>query len=240
MLTPVSLADSPYIQSRPSPGLSHHSQEYPYIDDTVVSQGLGITSAYNDYIPAPTSSPNYDYQHLPQQQQQHQEPQNQTIDFYNYGSSHTSSPYALDQPSSERPKRQISSSTPASQRNSPVRILPHPDSLQRLGYERRGGQIIDPALPNQPESQRTRPAGRGRRDPKAEEEDDFVENLRAQNLSWKVVAEKFREHYGKDTSEARLQMRMLRRRKHAAAWQDTDVRMYRLIITPPEFFARSL
>ncbi|KAI7968291.1 hypothetical protein EIK77_010461, partial [Talaromyces pinophilus] len=215
VLTPISLADSPYIQPRPSPGLSHHSQEYPYIDDTVVSQGLGITSSYHDYVPGPTSSPSYGYQHPHQQQQQHS-----TMDFYNYSSSNASSPYALDQPSSKRPKRQMTSNTLASQRNSPVRILPHPDGLQRLEHERRGGQIVDQT---QPEPQKTRPAGRGRRDPQAEEEDAFVENLRAQNLSWKIVAEMFRERYGKNTSEARLQMRMLRRRKSAAAWQDADV-----------------
>lgn len=222
MLTPISLADSPYIQPRPSPGLSHHSQEYSYIDDTVVSQGLGITSSYHDYIPAPTSSPSFGYQH-PQQQQ------HQPMDFYNYGSSHTS-PYALEQPSSKRPKRQMTSNTLQSQRNSPVRILPHPDGLQRLEHERRGAQIVDG---NQPEPQKARPAGRGRRDPQAEEEDSFVENLRAQNLSWKIVAEMFRERYGKNTSEARLQMRMLRRRKSAAAWQEADVSMCHPFITSP-------
>lgn len=129
----------------------------------------------------------------------------------------------------------MTSNTLASQRNSPVRILPHPDGLQRLEHERRGGQIVDP---NQPEPQKTRPAGRGRRDPQAEEEDAFVENLRAQNLSWKIVAEMFRERYGKNTSEARLQMRMLRRRKSAAAWQDADVSMCHLTIMSPNSFLR--
>uniref|UniRef100_A0A093UY39 Myb-like domain-containing protein n=1 Tax=Talaromyces marneffei PM1 TaxID=1077442 RepID=A0A093UY39_TALMA len=218
VLTPISLADSPYMQPRPSPGLSHHSQEYPYIDDTVVSQGLGITSSYHDYIPAPSSSPSFGYQH-PQHHEQQQ--QQQTMDFYNYGSTHTGS-YALELTSSKRPKRQMIPNTLSSQRNSPVRILPHPDGLQRLEHERRGGQIVDP---NQQEPQKTRPAGRGRRDPQAEEEDAFVENLRAQNLSWKIVAEMFRERYGKNTSEARLQMRMLRRRKSAAAWQEADIQL---------------
>ncbi|EED16602.1 conserved hypothetical protein [Talaromyces stipitatus ATCC 10500] len=211
MLTTNSLADNAYIQARSSPALSHHSQEYPYIDETAVSQGLGITSPYQDFICGPPSSPSFNYQHLQQQQQ----PQ-QTMDFYNY----SPSPFPVEQPSDKRPKRQVTSTTLPSQRNSPVRILPHPDGLQRLEHERRGGQMIDP---HQLEPQKTRPLGRGRRDPQAEEEDAFVENLRAQNLSWKIVAEMFRERYGKNTSEARLQMRMLRRRKSAAAWQETDM-----------------
>jgi hypothetical protein len=205
LLTPTSLADIPYIQYRPSPGVSHRSQEYPYIDDAVVPQGLGITSSYHNYIPAPTSSPNFGYQPSHHQQQYHQ-----LMDFRNYGPSHTSSPCALGQPSSERPKRQMTSNILASQRNSPVRILPHPEGLQRLERERRGSQTVDPT---KPQPQKSRPAGRDRRDPQAEEEDAFVENLRAQNLTWKVVAEMFRERYGKNTSEARIQMRMLRRRK---------------------------
>jgi hypothetical protein len=47
------------------------------------------------------------------------------------------------------------------------------------------------------------------------------------------VAEMFRERYGKNTSEARLQMRMLRRRKSAAAWQEADVSMCHPFITYP-------
>lgn len=73
-------------------------------------------------------------------------------------------------------------------------------------------------------SQRPRAPGRGRRDPQAEEEDAFVERLREQNLAWKVIREMFREKFHKDASEARLQMRMLRRRKERLArWDENDV-----------------
>ncbi|KAH8700359.1 hypothetical protein BGW36DRAFT_395472 [Talaromyces proteolyticus] len=212
VLTPISLADSAYLHPRPSPVLSHHSQEYSYhpVDDSAVHHGLGITSAYHELVP-PTSSPNFAYQHP---QHHHQG----SLDFGDYGSEQ-----GLDSPPQHRAKRQRRPTTGCTPplRQSPVRILPHPDGLQRLEQERRHGQVID--SPHQREPQRPRPSGRGRRDPQAEEEDAFVENLRAQNLSWKIVAEMFRERFNKNSTEARLQMRMLRRRKSAAAWQEADV-----------------
>lgn len=75
------------------------------------------------------------------------------------------------------------------------------------------------------EARRQRTGIRGRRDPNAEEEDDFVEHLREQNVAWRAVAERFRMQFGKDTSEARLQMRLQRRRKGRAAamWDEDDV-----------------
>lgn len=73
---------------------------------------------------------------------------------------------------------------------------------------------------------RPRPAGRGRRDPQAEEEDAFVEELREQSHAWKVVTEMFRQRFKKDASEARLQMRLSRRKKdRLARWDDRDVSM---------------
>lgn len=50
-----------------------------------------------------------------------------------------------------------------------------------------------------------------------------MESLRKQNLSWKEVAGRFRERFNKDSTEARLQMRMLRRRKSSAPWHEADV-----------------
>jgi hypothetical protein len=223
ILTPISLAENPYLQARQSPALSHHSHEYPYhgVDENAVQQGLGITSAYHDLV-APTSSPNYGYQ---QHSQHHHHRHQGSMEFGGYGSEH-----GLDSPplgQVKRPRRPSSGSTPPL-RSSPVTILPHPDGLQRLEQERRHGHghIIES---QQREPPRPRPAGRGRRDPQAEEEDAFVESLRAQNLSWKIVAEMFRERFGKNSTEARLQMRMLRRRKSAAAWQEADVSMCSLV-----------
>lgn len=212
VLTPVSLADNTHNYARASPVLSHHSQEFPYIDETGVHNELNIASAYPGLLPAPTSSPSFGYQ----QPQPHA-----TMNVYSYGPGHSPTSYPMRQPSHKRPRRQTGSDGTPPSRHSPVRILPHPDGLHRLEQERRhGGHVVDQ---HQPEPQKSRSSGRGRRDPQAEEEDLFVENLRAQNLSWKIVAEMFRERFGKNTSEARLQMRMLRRRKSAAAWQEADV-----------------
>lgn len=98
-------------------------------------------------------------------------------------------------------------------------ILPNPAGLQRLEQERQGGQTDSHS-----QRQRPRAPGRGRKDPKAEEEDGFVETLREQNYTWKVVREMFREKYNKDASEARLQMRLSRRRKERLArWDESDV-----------------
>lgn len=119
---------------------------------------------------------------------------------------------------SRRPRRTPKCSQPA--RVSPVRILPHPDGVQRLEQERRQGLATES---QHREPQRPRAAGRGRRDPQAEEEDAYVEGLRKQNLSWKEVAGRFRERFNKDSTEARLQMRMLRRRKSSAPWHEADV-----------------
>lgn len=74
---------------------------------------------------------------------------------------------------------------------------------------------------------RPRAPGRGRRDPQAEEEDAFVENLRNDNVAWKIVREEFQQRFHKDASEARLQMRLLRRqRERVAHWDESDVSMY--------------
>lgn len=84
--------------------------------------------------------------------------------------------------------------------------------------ERQSGHGISISQP------RPRAPGRGRRDPEAEEEDAFVEAMREQNHAWKVVREAFRQQFGKDASEARLQMRLLRRRKERSTrWDDHDV-----------------
>ncbi|KAL2868032.1 uncharacterized protein BJX67DRAFT_74961 [Aspergillus lucknowensis] len=119
------------------------------------------------------------------------------------------------QPSKKRSRRESKQSI---SREPPVTILPHPEGLQRLEQERRHSHP-------DPHPQRPRAPGRGRRDPQAEEEDAFVEQLREQNLAWRVIREMFREKYNKDATEARLQMRQLRRRKERLQrWDEHDVR----------------
>ncbi|KAL3474210.1 hypothetical protein BJX99DRAFT_260632 [Aspergillus californicus] len=194
ILTPISLPDNSYAHPRPSPAISHHSQDYHYpVSESIGHHGLGITTSYPSEL---TRDPNSGLGIAP--------------GGYIY-KEETFSP----QPSTKkRPRR---GSRQSGSREPPVNILPHPEGLQRLEQERRYSQ-------SDTHPQRPRAPGRGRRDPQAEEEDAFVESLREQNLAWKVVREMFRERYNKDATEARLQMRQLRRRKdRQPRWDEHDV-----------------
>lgn len=64
-----------------------------------------------------------------------------------------------------------------------------------------------------------------------EEENNFIQSLRSQNVPWKEISKLFFQRFGKVLSNASLQMRMLRRRKRAAAWRDSDVSVPLIIIT---------
>lgn len=200
ILTPISLPDTSYPQPRASPVLSHHSQEYAYhVAESVPPHGLGITAPFPSEFPRTV-----------------------TAGLHHHameGSIHDFGETSLS-PEPARVKRMRRSPQPIlPSRETPVNILPHPEGLQRLEHERQLGPI-------EPHLHRPRAPGRGRRDPQAEEEDTFVERLREQNLAWKVIREKFRERFHKDASEARLQMRMLRRRKdRLARWDENDVSM---------------
>ena len=202
ILTPISLPDSSF---RPSPAVSHHSQEYASQDyrygihDAMPPQGLGITAPFPSDFPR-TSAPQTSYVYATDDLQ------------YDMGHTPSLSPQA---PPSKRMKR-TSSQTPS--RDTPINILPDPEGIERIERERR-----NPRPPPQIHP-RPRAPGRGRRDPEAELEDAFVEELRQQNTAWKVVREMFRERFNKDASEARLQMRLLRRRKERSTrWEDHDV-----------------
>ncbi|PKY06523.1 hypothetical protein P168DRAFT_316522 [Aspergillus campestris IBT 28561] len=208
ILTPISLPDASYPQPRASPVLSHHSQEYAYhVAESVPPHGLGITAPFPSEFPRTVTA---DLHH--------------TLEGSVYFGETSLSP----EPS--RAKRTRRSPQPIlPSRETPVNILPHPEGLQRLEHERQLG-------PTEPHLHRPRAPGRGRRDPQAEEEDTFVERLREQNLAWKVIREKFRERFHKDASEARLQMRMLRRRKdRLARWDENDIQ---LLIRAREYWER--
>lgn len=212
VLTPISLPDNSY---RPSPVVSHHSQqqeypsaEYQYgINEHIPPpQGLGISGSFPSDFPR-TSAPNASYVYTTPEDLK-----------YNVVDTPSMSPQP---PPSKRVKR-TASQTPS--RETPIQILPHPEGLQRIEHERHNPPP-EPKLP-QP---RPRAPGRGRRDPQAEDEDAFVEALREQNLAWKVIREMFQQRFKKDATEARLQMRLLRRRKdRLARWDDNDVSMYLL------------
>ncbi|ODM18926.1 hypothetical protein SI65_05543 [Aspergillus cristatus] len=201
ILTPVSLPDSAFAPTRPSPVLSHHSQEYQHsLNDPAPAQhGLGIAAPFPGNYPRNISSaigyPSEDVQYRP-------------------------SDAALSPHPRPAKRARQSLKQPQPMRETPVSILPHPEGVQRLEQERRRGQVEARA------HQRPRAPGRGRKDPQAEEEDAYVEGLRERNLAWKVIREMFRERFQKDASEARLQMRLLRRRKERLApWDESDIQL---------------
>lgn len=194
MLTPISLPDN---SLRPSPALSHHSQDYvpEYRYAIEPAQGLGISAPFPSEYPR-TSAPNASYVYAP--------------DEMPYGMGHAPSISSAGPPS-KRTKRASSKSS----RDAPINILPNPEGIQRM---ERAPPPTPPVLP------KYRGSGRGRRDPQAEEEDAFVENLRQQNVAWKIVRDEFQKTFNKETSEARLQMRLSRRRKERLTrWEDNDV-----------------
>ncbi|KAJ5997069.1 hypothetical protein N7522_008729 [Penicillium canescens] len=205
VLTPISLPDSSF---RPSPALSHHSQdyhaqEYQYSINESISapQGLGISAPFSSEFPR-TSAPNASYMYAP--------------DNTLMGMDRTPnmSPQA---PPPKRAKR-ISSQQPT--RDQPINIAPNPEGMRQMELERMYGHP-SPQIPPRP-----RAPGRGRRDPQAEDEDSFVETLRDQGVAWKVIRDMFMQHFNKDASEARLQMRHLRRkRERVARWDESDVQL---------------
>lgn len=114
---------------------------------------------------------------------------------------------------SHRAYKRTKRSSSGSFDTTPVHIQPHPDGIRNM---------IAPRAVNMPPKPRA--PGRGRRDPQAEEEDALVESLREQGVAWKIVRLRFQETFKKDATEARLQMRLLRRqRDQATRWNLSDV-----------------
>ncbi|KAJ5751880.1 hypothetical protein N7520_008797 [Penicillium odoratum] len=206
ILTPVSLPDNSF---RPSPALSHHSQEYIpeyQYSNSLAPQGLGITAPFASDFPV-SSAPDASYIYAP--------------DDLNLDYGQSSTPGISPQvPAPKRARRASSQPQPKSTRDTPINILPHPEGMERMERER-----LNPRPPTQLHP-RPRAPGRGRRDPQAMEEDAFVEELREQNTAWKVVRELFREKFNKDATEARLQMRLKRRRdQRNTNWEDHDIQL---------------
>ncbi|KAJ5774276.1 hypothetical protein N7457_009172 [Penicillium paradoxum] len=212
VLTPISLPDSSF---GPSPALSHHahdyrSQEYQYaINDSLhPPQGLGISAPFPSNFPR-TSAPNAAYLYAP------------VANDIPHGMVQTPSQSPQGPSPSKRAKRP-SSNTPSREpiSNTPVSIAPNPEGVLRMEYDRQNSQPSPHILP------KIRAPGRGRRDPQAEDEDAFVEELRLEHTAWKRVREEFQKKFNKDASEARLQMRLLRRqRDRMARWDDSDVEL---------------
>ncbi|KAJ5986296.1 hypothetical protein N7451_010661 [Penicillium sp. IBT 35674x] len=222
LLTPVSLPDSSF---RPSPGVSHHSQEYvpeyQYIGNSIAPQGLGITAPFPNDFPVSSAanlSTSYIYAPDDYQQLEYGLPTNTSSMSPQMQSQTQMQTQGLAPRRRRRAPSQSRSHTPS--RDTPINILPHPEGIERMERER-----LNPRPPPQVHP-RPRAPGRGRRDPQAEEEDAFVEELREKNTAWKVVRELYREKFHKDASEPRLQMRQNRRReKRNARWEDHDVQL---------------
>ncbi|KAJ5131015.1 uncharacterized protein N7515_007054 [Penicillium bovifimosum] len=216
VLTPISLPDSSF---RPSPALSHHAhdyrQDYQYTLNDPISapQGLGISAPFPSNFPQ-TSAPNAAYMYAP---------------------APTDLPHSMIQtpaqsPSAPPPSKRVrrTSHTPSRDQQcfNPINIAPNPEGIMRMEHDRRVSQISQPSQPSPPVYTRPRAPGRGRRDPEAETEDAFVEELRMERVSWKNVRAEFIKRFQKDASEARLQMRFLRRkRERMARWEDSDVEL---------------
>ena len=97
-------------------------------------------------------------------------------------------------PPPKRVKRTGSDAQGVSRNTSaPLTILPDPEGVERLQRERSYSTPGPAVMPPKP-----RAPGRGRRDPKAEEEDAFVEELREKHVAWKVIREKFYEKFNND------------------------------------------
>lgn len=207
ILTPISLP--PNSSLGPSPAISlqpqdNHPQDYRYVNDPIVQpQGLGISAPFPSEYPRTTAPNQINYAYAPDHS------------HYNLGQTPGASPI---NPPPKRMKR-TPSKTPS--RDTPVNILPHPEGMERMerARENRNSQPPQPIMPPKP-----RAPGRSRRDPQADEEDAFVENLRERGYAWKIVREMFCEHFNKDVTEARLQMRLKRRKnQRSTQWDDADV-----------------
>lgn len=210
VLTPISLPDSSF---RPSPALSHgndyRNQEYQYnINDPMQTpQGLGISAPFPSNFPR-TSAPNTGYLYAP------------TPSDIQQGLIQTPS-QSPQGPPPKRAKRPSNTPSRDAPSNTPISIAPNPEGVLRMEYDRQKAQPSPHILP------KLRAPGRGRRDPQAEDEDAFVEELRLEHTSWKRVREEFQKKFNQDASEARLQMRLLRRqRERMARWDDSDVSTY--------------
>ena len=183
-MTPISLPDSTFAHASPNSVASHHSQDYSYNVGVPVT-GLGISTAFHpQFSQAMAPAPIMDYQPLMEQ--------NLSL---------------APEPSPAVPARRTrrSSRQSAPIRETPVRILPDPEGLERLEQERRQSETH-----SQPPS---RPGGRGRRDPQIEEEDAFVWRMREEeHQSWRVVTQSFHRRFNKPVSEPTLQMRLKRLR----------------------------
>ncbi|KAJ5960098.1 uncharacterized protein N7479_007248 [Penicillium vulpinum] len=213
MLTPISLSDGSF---RPSPAISHHShgyytQEYQYnLNDPLSAPlGLGIIAPFPDDFPR-SSAPSPAYMYAPEPSE------------IQHSAAQTPSQSPQGPPPSKR-ARHPSSDTPSREKpgNTPINIAPNPEGLLRMEHERQHN--IQPSPPILP---RIRAPGRGRRDPQAEDEDAFVEELRDRQTSWKQVRQEFRDRFNKDASEARLQMRLHRRlRERMVRWEESDIKL---------------
>ncbi|KAJ5846571.1 hypothetical protein N7534_010240 [Penicillium rubens] len=213
MLTPISLPDSSF---RASPAVSYHAQGYHHVheyqysinDPLSAPLGLGISAPFpSDYPRSSAPDPTYLYAPDPSGIQ--------------HGLAQTPSQSPQGPPPAKR-ARHVSAEASSREypSNTPINIAPNPEGVLRMEQSRQYVQPTSHILP------KVRAPGRGRRDPQAEDEDAFVEELRDKQTAWKVVREEFRERFNKDASEARLQMRLHRRlRERMVRWEESDIKL---------------
>ncbi|EKV07828.1 hypothetical protein PDIG_62680 [Penicillium digitatum PHI26] len=213
LLTPISLPDNSF---HPSPAISQHSQgyhaqdyQYNFNDPVSAPLGLGISAPFPSDFPR-SSAPSPAYLYAP-------DPSD-----IPHGVAQTPSPSSQGPPPAKRARiPSLDTASLEKTSNKPINIAPNPEGVLRMEQNRQHTQPTPHILP------KIRAPGRGRRDPQAEDEDAFVEELRDRQTAWRVVRQEFRERFNKDASEARLQMRLHRRlRERMVRWEESDVSMY--------------
>lgn len=197
VFTPISLPDGAFTHARQSPVPKNDSQEYQFgVDASVPPHGLGATAPFPAlFPPAMVSSLKY------------------TPEDVDYAIAENTQP---SQPApASRSRAAVRRTTPV--RGAPVTILPHPEGLQRLEQQRQQSHI-GPQL-----RQQLPPTGRSRK--QREAEDDFVNRLRDQDVSWKTISQMFSHEFNKPSTPAQLQMRRTRQRERVTRWDENDVSM---------------
>ncbi|KAJ5804699.1 uncharacterized protein N7518_001002 [Penicillium psychrosexuale] len=214
MLMPLGVLESSF---HPGPEFGYHSQGY-YADEhqhiindpLSATVGLGISAPFPDNFPR-SLAPSPDMYAPDPSGVQH-----------GVAEAPSQSPQGSPQGSPAKRARHQSSDTSSSEQpsNAPINIAPNPEGVRRMEQDRQDIQPSSHIL------RKPRAPGRGRRDPRAEYEDAFVEDLRDKKKAWKVVRLEFEEKFQKEASESRLQMRLHRRyRERKVRWANSDIEL---------------
>ncbi|KAK2793236.1 hypothetical protein FQN52_001884 [Onygenales sp. PD_12] len=213
--TPISLSDSTFLEPRPSPSQSHHSQEFHYHDitDAGTHHGLGITGTTSTYMQPGIFA--FD-----------PSPHRQTIDnpFQPSTQLGAYSPrHNID--ASGRPSPWTSPAIPTpqpSQTRGFPNIAPDPEGLRKLQRERRACQGTEATRRRSGSSRRN--SGQRSKPSQMDKENEYILLLKEKyNLPWKTIVEKTNGEFGTTHTASCLQMRMTRLKQRAQQWSEDDI-----------------